>query len=713
RDTLVVDDVTRDNISRLWPFHVDLPNGKYRVSVLTGAFNKPGANRPDSHFRQYSISANGVELYRQDGTVEEFYHPDGRYFHSYYRDWHPDVNLYSAVIAPWIPMREKEVQVTDGKLVIQATSYAAINALFVFPADNPKGRSAIDAFRKGQEAFFNEQFKYLPSSVEHPMPALPEQIVESGAVMFVRDEALSLRTGTRPTPRDFGRPLRLFASIGEREAGTIAVTPLKDVSGPIKLTATDLTGDGNAIISGAAFDIRYIRYGEYPVQGGYGVRPFFLMPWMPGRWEKELTRGFWVDLHVPEDAKPGFYSGQLKLEADGLDASLPVQLRVLPLRLPVARVRAGVYAGNLGGTTFRPFRTARMLPRELMRKVLRTRMQFFADQGFTGLYDSLPWWPLELKDGEVVPTDAWEIWKESFETSKSIPNFSDRIFHYYCGGPQIFPKCDGFLHRGSIHKMKMEDIKFTDRAIEQMSKMVQWLYREMRANGYPELVFYVQDELGNHGTKGARYGRELLKALNKIRKQVPGGFRTCISTLRVSIAREYLSEADIVLPNSAYPVTKETIAELRAKGATLGLYNMGSSRFSYGFYPWRVDAFTRAQWSFSYDGDSGDPFVALPVGRRVSCDSHFTPDWEILPSIGMLALREGVDDFRYVQLLEEKLAAAKKAGRKSDVVKRASAIMDELKAAVSEDYLSPTNNWDKSTLDYWRWRVAEAAIGLE
>jgi hypothetical protein len=71
-----------------------------------------------------------------------------------------------------------------------------------------------------------------------------------------------------------------------------------------------------------------------------------------------------------------------------------------------------------------------------------------------------------------------------------------------------------------------------------------------------------------------------------------------------SVAREYVAEADIVIPNSAYPVTPETIKEIRDAGRTLGLYNMGATRFSYGFYAWPVDAYLRAQWSFSYDGDS-------------------------------------------------------------------------------------------------------------
>ena len=243
--------------------------------------------------------------------------------------------------------------------------------------------------------------------------------------------------------------------------------------------------------------------------------------------------------------------------------------------------------------------------------------------------------------------------------------------------------------------------------------MVKFLYEQLRAEGLPELVFYVQDELGNDGAKGARYGRELLKALNQCREAVPGGFRTCISTLRASIAREYLEEADIVMPNSAFPVNEETIAELRDHGCTLGLYNMGATRFSYGFYPWRVNAYNRAQWSFSYDGDSRDPYVALPSGARGSCDCRYTPDWEVLPSIGMLVQREGVDDYRYIQLLEESIQAAEQAGKGNAAeVKQGKALLEELRQATKVTYLDPDNNWDNSTMNYWRWRVAEAAMKL-
>ncbi|MCD6359519.1 MAG: hypothetical protein J7M38_01560 [Armatimonadetes bacterium] len=712
RDTLQLDDVTRDGIYGGTPFRVDLPDGVYTVVLLAGQFSRPGPNRPYSHYESGKISAGGVTLYEQINDPKVFFDPHGRYFHNYYRDWHPDVDLYEVMIEPWIPMSQAEVQVTGGSLEISATRYAPINALMIFPAEREaEGRAAVEQFKRRQHDFFNRQYTWLPDEPQWEMPGLPADMRDDGAVLYVCDNPGALRTSTRPVPRDLGRPLRLFASYGEREFGCVAVTPLEDIEGDISFSVSDLTGEAGTLPA-SAFDIRYLRYGEYPVTGGYVVKPHFLVPWMPDRFEEGLTRGFWVDLIVPDDAQPGFYSGTLRLTGPGLDASLPIQVRILPLDLPMSRCHHGVYAGDLTGTTFRHYRmnNKEKFPWDLAVQVERTRTAFFADCGFTGFFDSLPWYPLEFDDeGNVVPTDTWEWYLTVFRIAAEFPEFRERIFCYYLGGPQLFPKCPAYLSIRKADKLPLDEIVFPDEAVEQMSALTRYLYEHLRAEGLPELTFYVFDELGNHGAKGARWGREMLKTLNQCRENTPGGFRTIVSTLRSSVAREYLPWADIVMPNAAYPINEETIAEIRDNGCTLGLYNCGATRFSYGFYPWRVDAYTRAQWSFSYDGDSRDPFSALPSGARVSCDCHFTPEWEVLPSIGMLQQREGVDDYRYVQLLEELIQDA----GDTPAARRANGLLEELRAAINMEYRNPSNNWDRSTMDYWRWRVAEAAMKLQ
>ena len=79
----------------------------------------------------------------------------------------------------------------------------------------------------------------------------------------------------------------------------------------------------------------------------------------------------------------------------------------------------------------------------------------------------------------------------------------------------------------------------------------------------------------------------------------------------------------------------------------------------------------------------------------------------------MLRQREGVDDYRYVQLLEDRLKTAENAGKSTtSEAQHARAVLSELRDAVDVTYLAPRNNLDKSTMDYYRWRLAEAAIHL-
>ncbi|MFW5869080.1 MAG: hypothetical protein ACOCX2_14740, partial [Armatimonadota bacterium] len=380
RDVLVLDDVTRDGIYGGTPFRVDLPSGAYRVVVLTGQYSRPGANRPDSHFREYSISAGGETLYAQSDSPQEFYAADARYFANYDRDWHPDVNLYEANIEQWIPWGEATVQVAGGTLEITPTQYAPINALWIFPEGSEAGEAALADFRAQQEAFFNEQYPWRRQEPDGETPEPPAGMADAGAAVWVRGTAEDLRPSTRPIPQDFGRPMRLFASPGEREFAVAAVLPLRDVEGTVDLIASDLIGD-DGTIPAEALDIRYVRFGEYPVTDGYEVRPHFLVPWRPDRMEEGLTRGFWVDLFPPEDAAPGFYEGTLTLTGFDAEIELPLQVRVLPLELPMSDLYVGVYAGDLQSTTFRHFRMFGDLPDELVTKALSARMHFLADQG--------------------------------------------------------------------------------------------------------------------------------------------------------------------------------------------------------------------------------------------------------------------------------------------------------------------------------------------
>ncbi|MEN9799411.1 MAG: hypothetical protein RL653_3107 [Pseudomonadota bacterium] len=49
---------------------------------------------------------------------------------------------------------------------------------------------------------------------------------------------------------------------------------------------------------------------------------------------EDEARAVWVDLHVPAEAPPGTYRGEVKVSGSGLDARVPVRVDVVPAQLP-------------------------------------------------------------------------------------------------------------------------------------------------------------------------------------------------------------------------------------------------------------------------------------------------------------------------------------------------------------------------------------------
>ncbi len=56
------------------------------------------------------------------------------------------------------------------------------------------------------------------------------------------------------------------------------------------------------------------------------------------------TRQFWITLHVPEDAEPGEYEGNIHLASTGAPSTnLPLRVRILPFTLEKPRLRYSIY----------------------------------------------------------------------------------------------------------------------------------------------------------------------------------------------------------------------------------------------------------------------------------------------------------------------------------------------------------------------------------
>ena len=196
---------------------------------------------------------------------------------------------------------------------------------------------------------------------------------------------------TFPIPARTGSRLDVTACRGEYEPATFAVSALQDVKG-LLVTPTDLRGDAGTI-SASAVDVRvvkcwfqsgrrisetskrlltpelllrddrlvrvdlgakhnYLRTGkgsETLISGPDSavmaqIQPQDAATLQPVGIRGEMTKQFWVTVHVPDDAAAGKYTGRLRLTADGVAASeMALRLRVLPFALEKSPLCYSIY----------------------------------------------------------------------------------------------------------------------------------------------------------------------------------------------------------------------------------------------------------------------------------------------------------------------------------------------------------------------------------
>jgi hypothetical protein len=178
--------------------------------------------------------------------------------------------------------------------------------------------------------------------------------------------------------------------------------------------------------------------------------------------------------------------------------------------------------------------------------------------------------------------------------------------------------------------------------------ILSWAKQAAADRGWSEIIFYLSDELSNHGATGAEKGRKLVDLTKDI-----AGIRT-IASMNGPWERILLPGLTIAMPNHAFPITDETAQAARDAGCDLYFYNISNSRVTWGFYLSRMQAKGRFQWFHRYaitnpwntfDGDS--PYSVTWV----------TPD-KPLPTPTLIQIREGLDDLRYVRALEKAIAQA-------------------------------------------------------
>ena len=342
-------------------FALDLEPGTYDVWLLSG---DNGLLEYVPH-EPFEVEVEGVRAAFAPPSAQEWI----QRFETPGADDAIDVEAaYERYVAPRFRWRKLTVPCSDGQLTVRVVgalrdrspldvigTYAfsdlrkgppvrftgALNALIATRTD-PRASAPIEQV----DALRRESFRRRWPAQASPPPALEPAATDSprGYRIFqpsTLDNVLPATVGP-----DDERELRLRATPGEYVPITFAIRPLREL-GATRIRIEEPKSPRGSI-GPASFEVAAVRHAASPVEESKTSR------WAPApteivrgdSWQlsPNLTKQFWLTLHVPENAAPGHYEGAVVVDPErGERARIPLALEVLPFRLVrPAQLAAGV-----------------------------------------------------------------------------------------------------------------------------------------------------------------------------------------------------------------------------------------------------------------------------------------------------------------------------------------------------------------------------------
>jgi hypothetical protein len=699
-------------------FRLDVGPGRHVAAVIMGVMTEKRAttiNRPPFWWRDYVVTANGEEIVSVTrGGIREMLAERGRFSKV---DFLPGESLFDRGILEHFPVY---VFTFEGPtLELSMNSFCPVNGLLVAPeAEEKQLRQEVKDLYAAERTFVDGQFQ--ESSEAQPFADKLRRAARGG-ILFTRPQE-TLGPYTRPAAEEAGRPAGDFVPPGEMGILRFGLLPVRALRSVQVEVGSFKTADGQALPAETAsvwlsqlVPMRTVQTGEF-----YTVRPNYAFPYQPRDLAANATRQLSVYVNVPEDAASGDYAGRVTVSSADLPKSLTLDLvvKVLPFRIDPADISFGMYWGNPFSTRLRHAWQQMKIPHALMRELCSeidlAGFQAMREAGF----NTAAFGPARVmkvgENGEVeIQQQEWELWCDRMSNYEKV--FGRHPMPAYgigWGGLVSTWSAPGFYGRNVDAWVKNG---FTDKSIRDMTVLCEAFYEQARKLNWPEIIFYVQDEMANHGANGGRMATERARLFRKVADRV--GFRTCAS-MNGPVEIPALPYLHIAIPNGALPVTEENLALIQEKGSDLWFYNIGSNRYSYGYYLNRTRPKGRLQWSFGGNSRFANQVAGLPSFSSVSYTAHYDEDGRAARRQNIEEMRQGILDYRYFRTLERLIDTHAKDPARKQAVAEGRKLREFILGGVrirnqhsGEDFTSGV--WSARTCQRLRWRVGLAIQALE
>ena len=548
-----------------------------------------------------------------------------------------------------------------------------------------------------------------------PPPAATREDQNRGFIVFARSILDLIYPASVPRPHEIGLPMEAFATPGEYEPLSFGVYALQDLT--LSVACAGLRGPDGARLSPEQIDVRSTRCLDKRTT--YPATEFIHVPTFLERRDQvsipaRQSHRFWLTVHVPDDAQPGLYTGEVLLRTKGREHAVPIRFRVLPFRLPDPR-----------GVAFGMYYTGQGVQDEAQ---LLADLQDMRQHGMNtvGLCFGMDAARVTYENGRVqIAWDGTSRFERFIEGYRKL-GFTEPLL-------LLADVAQGIAGQGGVSLGSEEYAK-------RYKAVVRAITAYGKEKGWPEIIWQPVDEPAWQGKEEMDRCLYLLKLLKE------AGVRT-----------ETDGPGDAFLEQDAGPHTDfwnyngglphaDRINQIHKQGAYVWYYNNDVEgyrpevmRYGAGFLLWKTGADGIFNWE--YRGQGGASLYNDLDSPRTDMVYRYLPEGNETggPATSWEAFREGVDDYRYIALLKDLIAQARRSGkaavrREAEQADRLLAEMldsldfrgrlrgtaawaragrDETGMKTLEGPMKVPNGWSFDRYDRARWQVAERSSASE
>ena len=415
------------------------------------------------------------------------------------------------------------------------------------------------------------------------------------------------------------------------------------------------------------------------------------------------SAAFWVTFQTDERISAGTHEGTFTVSAEGKTvAMVPFTVKVYPFELPRPKVHYGMYymsyqtPAAFQGRAFQKMYLADMTAHGMNFMNVDAQVDVFGKEG----YD-------ESTSTPVAPPEhnAWG----SLATRLHIDNYFGPEDYEADGGYNALKLVDKQVRMGVAAGLIQRDHPCVTAQsgfkIENKAGALAQMRGCAAAWGWPQLMQYMRDEPGpdvfaevnKHVGEWRRLGVTGIAAMNGLAAFGVGSVHSAWTVLAGEITAELEREAERV---GAEVWTYDCF--LRATNAEAGRFNAGLYTWSLGLKGNMPYAYMNTPYRhYRYMGDlkygawfDADWKLSRPSGMGYAIASPAGP----VPGVGWEGRREGVDDIRYLQLLEARVAAV---GTDDPLAREAARWLESLRVRSQTTDFHPSryNAWGADFMD--------------